>query len=252
MMKILMCGKGGSGKSTVSALLAREIAKRGNKVLVVDADESNFGIYRMLGFDQPKDFMESLGGKRALSEKLMRFIRSERREALSIIPEEFRVEDIPPEVVVGDEMIRLVAIGKIHDFGEGCACPMGALVREFLEKLRTDGEHVIIDTDAGIEHFGRGVEAGCDKIVAVIDPCYESVQLSEKIAEMCKKIEKDVLFIMNKIDEDSEDILDMVERNRVVGVIPKRKEIFRASLTGVALPDVGIMGEIAERLLKPT
>ncbi|MCQ8903199.1 MAG: P-loop NTPase [Methanothrix sp.] len=250
MMKILICGKGGSGKSTVAALLAREIARRGTNVLVVDADESNFGIYKMLGFDQPRDFMESLGGKRALSERLMRFIRSERREALSIIPEEFQIKDIPPEVVVGDEMIKLVAIGKIHDFGEGCACPMGALAREFLEKLRTNGEHVIVDTDAGIEHFGRGVEAGCDKIVAVIDPCYESVQLSEKIAEMGKKIGKDVFFIVNRIDEDSVDILDMIDRERVIGVIPKQKDLFRASLTGGALPEVGVMGEIAERLIK--
>lgn len=250
MMKILICGKGGSGKSTVAALLAREIARKGTRVLVVDADESNFGIYKMLGFDQPKDFMESLGGKRALSERLMRFIRSERREALSIIPEEFRIEDIPPEVMVGDDMIKLVAIGKIHEFGEGCACPMGALAREFLEKLRADGEHVIVDTDAGIEHFGRGVEAGCDGIVAVIDPCYESVQLSEKIAEMGEKIGKDVFFIVNRMDEDSEDILDVIDRDRVIGVIPKRKDIFRASLTGEALPDEGIVEEIAERLLK--
>lgn len=250
MMKILICGKGGSGKSTVAALLAREIARRGTGVLVVDADESNFGIYKMLGFDQPRDFMESLGGKRALGERLMRFIRSERREALSIIPEEFRIKDIPPEVMVGDDMIKLVAIGKIHDFGEGCACPMGALAREFLEKLRTDGEHVIVDTDAGIEHFGRGVEAGCDRIVAVIDPCYESVQLSEKIAEMGKKIGKDVFFIVNRVDEDSGDILDMIDRDRVIGVIPKRKDLFRASLTGEALPADGIVGEIAERLLR--
>jgi CO dehydrogenase maturation factor len=250
MMKILICGKGGSGKSTVAALLAREIARKGTRVLVVDADESNFGIYKMLGFDQPKDFMESLGGKRALSERLMRFIRSERREALSIIPEEFRIEDIPPEVMVGDDMIKLVAIGKIHEFGEGCACPMGALAREFLEKLRADGELVIVDTDAGIEHFGRGVEAGCDRIVAVIDPCYESVQLSEKIAEMGEKIGKDVFFIVNRMDEDSEDILDMIDRDRVIGVIPKRKDIFRASLTGEALPDEGIVEDIAERLLK--
>jgi len=68
-MKILICGKGGSGKSTISALMAKEIAKRENEVLVVDTDESNFGLYKQLGFLQPKDFMESLGGKKALSEK---------------------------------------------------------------------------------------------------------------------------------------------------------------------------------------
>ena len=45
-MKILICGKGGSGKSTVSALLARELSKNGDRVLVVDTDESNFGLYK--------------------------------------------------------------------------------------------------------------------------------------------------------------------------------------------------------------
>src|SRR5690606_25415746 len=181
--KIVICGKGGSGKSTISALLAREIAEKGNEVLVVDTDESNFGLYKQLGFEQPKDFMECLGGKKALSEKLMKFIRSEQRERLQIL-EEFTVKDIPEELVVGEDKIKLIAIGKIHSFGEGCACPMGALAREFLEKLKTNGEHVVVDTDAGIEHFGRGVEAGCDKIVVVIDPSFKSVQLSGKIAEM--------------------------------------------------------------------
>ncbi len=249
-MKILICGKGGSGKSTVAALLAKEIARRGTRVLIVDIDESNFGLYKLLGFEQPRDFMESLGGKKALSEKLMRFIRSERREALSIIPTAFGIQDIPPEVMVGNEMIKLVAIGKIHDFGEGCACPMGALAREFLEKLSTDGAHVIVDTDAGIEHFGRGVEAGCDKIVAVIDPCYESIQLSRKIGEMGERIGKEVGFILNKIDDDSEDLLKMVDRDKVVGVIPRRSDIFSASLRGEALPDTDIMSDIADRLLK--
>ena len=173
-MKILICGKGGSGKSVVSALLAREIAKRGKEVLVVDTDESNFGLYKQLGFEQPKDFMESFGGKKALSERLMKFIRSEGKEGLKIL-DEFSIKDIPQELVVGEDGVKLIAIGKIHSFGEGCACPMGALTREFLEKLKTSGEHIVVDTDAGIEHFGRGVEAGCDKIVVVVDPSFESV-----------------------------------------------------------------------------
>ena len=176
-MKILICGKGGSGKSTISALLANELASKGYKVLVVDTDESNFGLYKHLGLEQPKDFMDSLGGKAGLRDKLMAFIRSEGRERTSMMPDQFSVDDIAPEMIVGKNGIKLVAIGKIHDFGEGCACPMGALAREFLEKLKTNGEYVIVDTDAGIEHFGRGVEAGCDKIVVVIDPSYESVQL---------------------------------------------------------------------------
>ena len=65
-MKLVICGKGGSGKSTVSALMTRELAARGEKVLVVDTDESKFGIYKPLGLPQPRDFMDSLGGKKGL------------------------------------------------------------------------------------------------------------------------------------------------------------------------------------------
>ena len=47
-MKLILCGKGGSGKSRISALLARAYAARGMRLLVVDSDESNFGLHRQL------------------------------------------------------------------------------------------------------------------------------------------------------------------------------------------------------------
>ncbi len=62
-MKVLICGKGGSGKSTITALLAKSMAKRGYNVLVVDSDELNFGLHRQLGIGMPEDFMNYLGGK---------------------------------------------------------------------------------------------------------------------------------------------------------------------------------------------
>jgi CO dehydrogenase maturation factor len=250
-MKIVICGKGGSGKSTISALLAQEIAKRGNDVLVMDTDESNFGLYKQLGFVQPKDFMESLGGKKALTEKLMKFMRSDRREELKIL-DEFTIKDIPEELMVGEGSIKLVAIGKIHSFGEGCACPMGALAREFLEKLKTNGEYVIVDTDAGIEHFGRGVEAGCDKIVVVVDPSYESVQLSEKISEMGKNLGKPVLFILNRMDDNSKELVDLVDKNKMIGALPFDKEVFKACLNGYKVPPIVEMEQIADKLLLPS
>lgn len=247
-MKIVICGKGGSGKSTVSALLAKEIARRKYEVLVVDTDESNFGLYKQLGFEQPRDFMESLGGKKALSEKLMKFIRSERREGLKIL-DEFTIKDIPEELVVGENGVKLVAIGKIHNFGEGCACPMGALAREFLEKLKTNGEHVVVDTDAGIEQFGRGVEAGCDMIVVVVDPSYESVQLSGKISEMGEKIGKPVFFILNRMDENSRDLTSRVDEKKVIGVLPFDKEVFKACLKGIEVLSIKETEGIADKLL---
>ncbi len=247
-MKLVICGKGGSGKSTVSALIAQEIASRGEMVLVVDTDESNFGLYKQLGLPQPKDFMDSVGGKKGLGERLRKFMKSEGKEKLSIL-EDFSIADIPEELIVGENGIRLVAIGKIHDYGEGCACPMGALAREFIEKLKADGMQVIVDTDAGIEHFGRGVEKGCDRIVVVIDPSYESVQLSFKISEMASTINKPVFFILNRMNEDSAELEALVDREKIAGVLPFNRDVFKACLKGSRVPEVEEMKQIVDRLL---
>ena len=71
-MKILVCRNGGSGKSTVVALLAREMAIRKNKVLVIDSDESNIGLHGHLGTEKPDDFMNYFGGRNSYLRKLKR------------------------------------------------------------------------------------------------------------------------------------------------------------------------------------
>ncbi|RLG36245.1 MAG: ATP-binding protein [Candidatus Alkanophagales archaeon] len=245
-MKLVVCGKGGSGKSTVAALIAKELARRG-RVLVVDTDESNFGLYQHLGFRQPKDFMLSLGGKAKLKEMLF---KTKGRAGADIL-KEFTLDDLPEGFFVGDERIKLVAIGKIHEFGEGCACPMNVLAAEFLRKLRLRGhEFAVVDTDAGIEHFGRGVEASCDKILVVVDPSHESIMLSRKIADICESAGKEIFFLPNKIDEDSKELLELVDENKVVGILPFKKELFRACLRGEPLPEVKEISSVVDTLLR--
>ena len=70
-MKIAVCGKGGSGKSAIVTLLAKGLREKGYKVLVVDSDESNSGLYRMLGFDSlPVPLMELAGGKKKVQKEM--------------------------------------------------------------------------------------------------------------------------------------------------------------------------------------
>jgi len=127
-MKISVCGKGGSGKSTVATLLADEALKRGYRVLVVDSDESNLGLFRMLGFDHPPvPLMELVGGKKVLRQKMGQ---------PSVLSEtNIQAAQIPKEYLLQKDGLSMVAIGKILQSLEGCACPMGVLSREFLKKL---------------------------------------------------------------------------------------------------------------------
>ena len=231
-MKVLVCGKGGSGKSTVAALLAKSMAKRGFNVLVVDSDESNYGLHRQLGMELPSTLMDHFGGKKEMMGKMRKSFSG--GEEASLFDEKWTLASIPAEATTEKDGIRLLAIGKIHDFGEGCACPMGALSRKFLDNLAVgDKEMVIVDTEAGIEHFGRGIEAGCDAILAVLDPSYESLLLSKKIAEISKKINKPLYFVLNRVDEERKAaMLEFLDNERVVAAIPEKKEIFRAGLAG--------------------
>ena len=230
-MKISICGKGGSGKSTVVALLANEARNRGYRVLVVDSDESNSGLFHMLGFDHPPvPLMELVGGKKSLKQKMAQpSIFAESRISL---------EDISPQHLVSKDGLTLVSIGKILQSLEGCACPMGVLSREFLKKLNLNsGEMAIVDMEAGVEHFGRGVETSIDNVLIVAEPPLESVNVAQKIHELASGIGiKNVWAVMNKVP--SEEIAarltaELGQRGiEVMGCIYVNADIFKASLEG--------------------
>ena len=239
-MKILVCGKGGCGKSTVVALLAQEMALRKNKVLVIDSDESNIGLHSRLGMKKPEDFMNYFGGKKLLFEKTKE------------IKNKWRLDGLPGDYLAEKGNIQLLSMGKIYEFGEGCACPINALSSKFLEILDLgDGEFLFVDTDAGIEHFGRGVEKGIDILFVVIDPSRESILLAEKISELGRQVDKPVYYILNRIadQETKEFLLNSIEREKVIAIIPENKEIFISGLAGNEFNmDVEGIKEIADML----
>ena len=142
---------------------------------------------------------------------------------------------MPGDYLAEKGNIQLLSMGKIYKFGEGCACPINALSSKFLEivDLR-DGEFLIADTDAGIEHFGRGVEKGTDILFVVIDPSRESILLAEKISELGRQVDKPVYYILNRIadQETKEFLLNSIDREKVIAIIPENKEIFISGLTG--------------------
>jgi len=239
-MKILVCGKGGCGKSTIVTLLAKEIAARKSKVLVIDNDESNIGLHSRLGMQKPEDFMNYFGGKKVLFEKTKE------------LKDKWRLNDLPRDYLTEKGDIQLLSMGKIYQFGEGCACPINALSSKFLEILDLgDEEFLIADTDAGIEHFGRGVEKGVDILLVVIDPSRESILLAEKVSELGRQIDKPVYYILNRIaDQETEElILNSIDREKVIAIITENKEIFVAGLAGNEFNmDVKGIGEIADML----
>jgi CO dehydrogenase maturation factor len=234
-MKILICGKGGSGKSTIASLLAKDMETKGYRVLVVDADESNYGLSAQLGLKDPKELMDQLGGKKAVVDKM--WAGRSAGEKAAIFTESWSINDIPSDCVSKKGNLYLLQIGKVKHFGEGCACPMGGLSRDFLNRLELGPKDVaVIDTEAGVEHLGRGVASGVDVILLVLDPSYESIRLSEKISAMAKEAGKSVHFILNKMDKATADkISDKIGKEHVIGFIPFTTFIQEKGLNGEEL-----------------
>lgn len=229
-MKISVCGKGGSGKSVLTSLLANQAISHGLGVLIVDSDESNSGLFKMLGFEKPPlPLMELIGGKKKLKEKM--------RNPNVLAENHLSVKDIPSEHLIRKNGLMLVSIGKILQAFEGCACPMGVLNREFLKKLRlSKNEIAIIDMEAGVEHFGRGIDEGIDRVLLVVEPSFESIALAEKIKKITAGMNRAASAVLNKID--SEKIAHKLKGElktrdiEVIGTIPNDPLVFEACLEG--------------------
>ena len=245
-MKIIICGKGGCGKSTTAALLAKAYQKEGRNVLVVDSDESNYGLYRQLGLELPEDFTHYFGGKKGAYRVF--------DDKGYVFDEKWNISDIPREFLTGDGNLHLMAIGKIAEAEEGCACGMGFTAKMLLDNLETgENDVVIVDTEAGVEHFGRGLDRFADVILMVIDPSYESIHLSEKVYDMAQALGKPVYFILNKADAEQAEITKAAlrEKEAVIAVIPADPQIMMAGLKGVALElEMPAINAVIDRIKK--
>ncbi len=245
MQKIAICGKGGSGKSVLVRLLADGLRRRSRRVLVIDSDESNTGLFRMLGFDQPPEpLVGLLGGKKKLEGILEEAIRSGTPEMqVDLIQKELQLVDIPSQYLAEKDGIRLINIGKILMALEGCACPMGIVSRSFLKRLRLAPDEVaLVDMEAGVEHFGRGVETSIDCVLVVVEPSLDSLEVAEKIHELAGQIDiADVWAILNKITSEkiAQRLTEYLEKRniRVIGQIHQDADIFESSLEGRPIQD---------------
>ena len=253
-MKITVCGKGGCGKSTVSALLAKEFERMGKTVLVADSDESNYGLHRQLGVKLPRDFTEFFGGKEKAFKTMMagEILDTVKLSAFAkkFYSEPFTLNEIPEEYISRNNGVMLISSGKIHQANEGCACTMNSILKQFIKHLTVgDNEVALLDMEAGVEYFGRGV----DLILMIVDPSFESLKLTKKIQQLGESIGKPVFFVLNKVNElVLPTMLESIDdQSKVLAVISTDTEIARKGLLGDELiMEIPEIHTLARKILK--
>jgi CO dehydrogenase maturation factor len=206
----------------------------------------------MLGFeDRPKPLLELVGGKKKVFQAFSE--DSEFPESV-LTRDKIQTRELPLPYLAEKDSIRLVCIGKILQSLEGCACPMGALSREFLKRLSLQEDEVaLVDMEAGVEHFGRGVETSVDSVLIVTEPSLDSLELTEKINALATEVGIESAWtILNKIT--SEEIAlrlrgKLEEKGiSVIGSIGYEPEILQAGLEGRPICSDKTEGNIASIL----
>ena len=234
-MKLAVSGKGGVGKTTISALLCRGLKDRGYRVLAVDADPvSNLGA--ALGFPNP-------GEIRPISE--MKELIAERTGAK---PGSFggyfklnpTVDDIPENFCHEKDGIRLVVMGTVKSGGSGCICPESTLLRALLQHLMLErDEAVVIDMEAGVEHLGRATASAVNWLITVVEPGQRSVNAARMIRELAKDIGLTRIgVIANKVRQESDlqTIRESIPDFDLLGWLPLDPKVIEEDLAGGPVP----------------
>ncbi len=263
MKKVAISGKGGVGKSLLTTLLATVLTEKGYTVLTVDSDESNPGLYRMLGFESaPRPLIELFGGERQVLAEARRRTMPDlpQPQAAWLRRERISLEDIPDEYILQKGRLKLLTAGKITNAFEGCACPLAEVIKVFLGKLTLkDNEVSLADMEAGVEHFGRGVEKDMDTVLVVVEPSFEAVALAAKVNFLARGTGiKDIWAVLNKVPSpEIEERLqgELTKRGiNCIGSIHYDPQVATASLEGKPLQECAAKEDvrgIAERLLRP-
>ncbi len=237
-MKLAISGKGGVGKTTLSALLAQAYADAGRQVLAADADPSPC-LAEALGLPaglrsglQPISTMDDLIEERTGARP------GSSGGFFSLNP---RVDDIPERFSVVHRGVRLLEMGGMEQGGSGCICPESAMLKTlFTHLLFRKDDVLILDMYAGVEHLGRATVDFVDAMLVVVEPTRRSLGTAAQIKQLANDIGLTRLWLVgNKVGNEAEAAFLAAESPGLplIGVLPADPLVQEADRLGIPVYD---------------
>jgi len=220
-MKIAITGKGGAGKTTISAHLGKILSEmdKVDKVLLVDADATK-NLSTFLGYENitPINKIKEIVEERAWLENGLVNLNP----SVSDLIDKFSVK-------ISDKLY-LIAVGGVEKAGMGCLCPENSILRAMLREIVLKrNEFSIIDMEAGLEIMSRGTVRGVDKILTICEPGYGAVSVTKDIIKFAGQLKINVEVVGNKIRNEEEKEY-LLKNFKLFHIIPLSEEVRKATI----------------------
>ena len=237
-MKIAVTGKGGVGKTTLSALIAQVYAEKGREVLAVDADPSPC-LAGALGFsDALREKLHPIAEMEELIEERTGAKPGSVGGYFTLNP---RVDDIPERFSISNRGVKLLEMGSVDMGGTGCICPEGAMLKTlFTHLLFRKDDILLLDMYAGVEHLGRATVDLVDAMLIVVEPTRRSLGTAKQIKKLANDIGLTRLYLVgNKVrnEEEMEFLRTNTPEIPVIGFLPANLLVQEADRLGIPVYD---------------
>ncbi len=184
--RMVITGKGGVGKTTFTSVLAKLLARKDFNVLAVDEDPQ-INLPYSLGLPQDMEITPSSRNVDYIEEKTGARPGEVWGAMLRLNPD---VSDVVARFGIKvDDNIDLIVMGSVMQAAAGCLCPENALLDSIVKFIALrEGEVILMDTQAGVEHFGRALAKGFKQTVIITEPTFNAYQVAKHSAVLSRQL----------------------------------------------------------------